>query len=298
MNTQLNYHHLRYFLAVATNGGITAASEAIHVSAPTLSAQLKELEGFFGKPLFRREGRQMRLTEDGRLLLRYAERIFSTGDEMLEVLQRGKSAGPGTVFLGVSDGVPKLLVARLLDRAFQQAPTLQCVVREGQPQELWGALGLHQVDLVIANEAPPPNLGNLPTGRRIGRMRVVFAASRTLAKAFQKNPNPSKLPVLAPARESVLRRELEQWWAAKDIEPMIRAEFDDAAAMFELAARGLGAAPIHEPVLEDVCKRYGLVALPLEPDIEDDLFVVGDKRRYAAEGVGILMDLADGILKA
>jgi DNA-binding transcriptional LysR family regulator len=44
MNTQLNYHHLRYFLAVATNGGITAASEAIHVSAPTLSAQLKELE--------------------------------------------------------------------------------------------------------------------------------------------------------------------------------------------------------------------------------------------------------------
>ena len=129
MNTQLNYHHLRYFLAVATNGGITAASEAIHVSAPTLSAQLKELEAFFGKPLFRREGRQMRLTEDGRHLLRYAERIFATGDEMVEVLQRGKSAGPGTVFLGVSDGVPKLLVARLLDRAFQLAPDLQCVIR-------------------------------------------------------------------------------------------------------------------------------------------------------------------------
>ena len=79
---------------------------------------------------------------------------------------------------------------------------------------------------------------------------------------------------------------------------MIRAEFDDAAAMFELAARGLGAAPIHEPVLKDVCKRYELVALPLKSEIEDDLFVVGEKRRYAAEGVSLLMDLADGILEA
>jgi LysR family transcriptional activator of nhaA len=298
MNTQLNYHHLRYFLAVATSGGITPASAAIHVSAPTLSTQLKELEGFVGKPLFRREGRGMRLTEDGRLLLRYAERIFATGDEMVEVLKRGKSAGPGCVFLGVSDGVPKLLVARLLDRACQKAPGLQCVVREGLPQELWGALGSHQVDLVIANEAPPPNFGNLPPGRRIGRMRVVFAASRALAKAFQKNPDPALLPVLAPARESVLRRELVQWWAAREITPLIRAEFDDAAAMFELAARGLGAAPIHEPVLKDVCKRYELVALPLKLEIEDELFVVGETRRYAAEGVSLLLDLADGILEA
>lgn len=298
MNTQLNYHHLRYFLAVATSGGITQAAAAIHVSAPTLSTQLKELEHFVGKPLFRREGRRMRLTEDGRLILRYAERIFSTGDEMVEMLKRGKSAGPGTVFLGVSDGVPKLLVARLLDRACRQAPGLQCVVREGLPQELWAALGSRQVDLVIANEAPPPNSRNLPTGRRIGRMRVVFAASQSLATAFRKKPDPAGLPVLAPARESVLRRELEQWWAAEGINPVIRAEFDDAAAMFELAARGLGAAPIHEPVLKDICKRYELVALPLKPEIEDDLFVVGEKLRYAAEGVSILMDLADGILKA
>lgn len=298
MNTQLNYHHLRYFLAVATNGGITQAAAAIHVSSPTLSTQLKELENFVGKPLFRRENRRMCLTEDGRLLLRYAERIFAAGDEMVEVIKRGKTAGPGTVFLGVSDGVPKLLVARLLDRACQKAPGLQCVVREGLPQELWAALGSHQVDVVIANEAPPPNLVNLPTGRRIGRMRVVFAASQELAKAFAENPDPGSLPVLAPARESVLRRELEQWWGAQEIKPVIRAEFDDAAAMFELAARGLGAAPIHEPVLKDICKRYGLVALPLKPKIEDELFVVGEKLRYAGEGVELLMELAEGILKA
>ena len=72
MNTQLNYHHLRYFLAVATCGGITSAAEALHVSAPTLSAQVRELEEFFGTTLFRREGRRMTPTETGRHLLGFA----------------------------------------------------------------------------------------------------------------------------------------------------------------------------------------------------------------------------------
>ena len=117
MNTQLNYHHLRYFLAVATCGGITSASEALHVSAPTLSAQVRELEEFFGTTLFRREGRRMTPTETGRHLLGYAERIFSMGDEMVDSVKRGGFSGPGTVFLGVADAVPKLLAARLLERA-------------------------------------------------------------------------------------------------------------------------------------------------------------------------------------
>jgi LysR family transcriptional activator of nhaA len=298
MNTQLNYHHLRYFFAVATNGGITPAAAALNVSAPTLSAQIKELEIFFGKALFRREGGRMRPTETGQLLMRYAERIFTTGDEMVEVLSRGKLAGPGTVFLGVSDAVPKLLVARLLDRACRSAPDLRCVVREGLPQELWGALASHQIDIVVATEAPPPNHPQLPPGARIGRMRVVFAAAPGIAKAYRKKGDFGEMPLLAPARESVLRRELEQWWSARGIVPKIRAEFDDAAAMFELAARGLGAAPVHEPVLRDVCRRYGLAELPVRCDIEDELFVVAEKRQYASEGVGTLVELAKGILKA
>jgi LysR family transcriptional activator of nhaA len=296
MNTQLNYHHLRYFLAVATNEGITPAAAALNLSAPTLSAQIKDLEGYFGKPLFRREGRRMRLTETGRLLLRYAERIFATGDEMVEVVRRGKLQGPGTVFLGVADAVPKLLVARLLERACQQAPDLHCVVREGLPNELWAALASHQIELVLANEAPPPNHPSLPPGTRIGRMGVAFAAAPTLAKNWKKSKDSNRLPILAPARESVLRRELEQWWAARGIAPVIRAEFDDAAAMFELAAAGLGAAPVHEPVLRGVCKRYGLVELPVRCDIKDELFVVAEIRQYASEGVALLMSLAKTLL--
>jgi LysR family transcriptional activator of nhaA len=96
----------------------------------------------------------------------------------------------------------------------------------------------------------------------------------------------------------VLRRELEQWWAEQGVTPLIRAEFDDGAAMLELAARGLGAAPVHEPVLKDVCKRYGLSALPIQCGIEDELFAVTGERQYTHAGVSALMETAKGILKA
>jgi DNA-binding transcriptional LysR family regulator len=116
----------------------------------------------------------------------YAERIFSMGDEMVDSVKRGGLSGPGTVFWEVADAVPKLLAARLLERACERAPGLRVVVREGLPQELWGALAAHQIDLVLANEAPPPTRMNLPPGIRIGKMRVAFAGTSKIAIDFEK----------------------------------------------------------------------------------------------------------------
>jgi len=70
MNIQLNYHHLRYFLAVAVEGGIKKASERFHVSPPTLRAQVRELEEFLKTPLFLRQGKALVLNDAGRVVKR------------------------------------------------------------------------------------------------------------------------------------------------------------------------------------------------------------------------------------
>ncbi|MEO1175151.1 MAG: LysR family transcriptional regulator, partial [Myxococcota bacterium] len=62
----LNYHHLRYFWAVAHDGRLTRAAEKLHVSQSALSVQIKQLEDSFGHALFERRGRQLVLTEAGR----------------------------------------------------------------------------------------------------------------------------------------------------------------------------------------------------------------------------------------
>jgi LysR family transcriptional activator of nhaA len=291
-NLQLNYHHLRYFLAVAAEGGVTAASRALRVSPPTLSAQVRELEEFLATPLFLREGRKLIPTDAGRVVRRYAERVFDLGDEMIEVVRRGAPIGPQTVHLGIGDAVPKLLVSSIVIRARHEAPDLRVVVREGLPGELYPALMAHQIDLVVANEPPPASLKTALFSRRAGRFGVSFVAAPALAKKFRPRSGLDGFPVLVPTRESPLRRELDRWWADEGIRPDIRAEFDDAAAMCEMAADGAGAAPLPAPMLASAAKRYGLRTLPLRTGIHEELFVVTAERQFAHEGVRVLARVA------
>ena len=292
MNLQLNYHHLRYFLAVATQGGIKAATEALHVSAPTLSAQVRELEGFLEVELFHREGKSLILSDAGRVVKRYAERIFAFGDEMVEVVQRGGAGGAETVYLGIGDAVPKLLASLILVRCWEEAPSLKIVVREGLPSELFPALAAHQLDIVIANEPAPPSLKAALFCAKAGRYGVHFVATAELKKTYNPKRGLSGFPVLLPTRESALRRELDRWWAENGIVPDIRAEFDDTAAMCELAASGIGAAPVLEPVLNDVLKRYGLQRLPLKTGIQEELFVITAERQFSQEGPRMIARIA------
>lgn len=292
MNLQLNYHHLRYFLGVAEEGSIKAAAGVLHVSSPTLSAQLRELENFLGTPLFVREGKKLILTDAGRVVRRYAERIFSMGDEMFEVVRRGAPTGPQTVYLGMGDAVPKLLVSEILIRARHQAPDLKFVVREGLPGELYPALAAHQIDVVMANEPPSGSFRTVLFSRRAGKFAVSFVAAPNLAKKFRRAQRLDGFPVLVPTRESPLRRELDRWWADEGIRPEICAEFDDAAAMCEMAADGAGAAPLPEPMLQAARERFGLQLLPLRTGIHEELFVVTAERQFAHEGVRILAKVA------
>ncbi len=288
MNLQLNYHHLRYFLAVATEGGITAAASILHVSPPTLSAQVRELEGSLGVELFRRQGKAMVLTDAGRVVKRYAERIFAFGDEMAEVVRRGGAGEPETVYVGIADAVPKLLASRLLLRSWEELPGLRVVVREGLPGELFPALASHHLDLVIANEPAPGSLKTVLFSHSAGRFVVRFVASPALKKSYKRARGLDGFPVLLPTRESPLRRSLDASWASDGILPDIRAEFDDAAAMCELAAAGVGAAPVLSPVLADVGLRYGLLELPLRTGLHEELFVITAERQFSHEGPRVL----------
>ena len=89
---QLNYHYLLYFWTVAREGSIQAACKKLLVSQPTVSTQIQALERALGQPLFHRRGRRLELTEMGHVALRYADEIFTLGQELSETF-RGRPAG-------------------------------------------------------------------------------------------------------------------------------------------------------------------------------------------------------------
>ncbi|HKI69872.1 MAG TPA: LysR family transcriptional regulator, partial [Verrucomicrobiae bacterium] len=96
----LNYHHLRYFWMVAKEGGLTRAAAKLHVSQPTISAQIQALEGALGEKLFRRSGRNLALTDAGQHVLGYAEEIFSLGEDLLNSVKQRPTSRPLRVNLG------------------------------------------------------------------------------------------------------------------------------------------------------------------------------------------------------
>jgi LysR family transcriptional activator of nhaA len=171
-------------------------------------------------------------------------------------------------------------------------PDLRVVVREGLPSELFPALASHQVDLVLANEPAPAAFRTVLFSARAGRFGVRFAATPALRKRFRPSTGLADYPVLVPARESALRRDLDLWWSEAGWVPDIRAEFDDAAAMYELASAGLGAAPVVDAVMSDVAKRYRLVELPCRTGIHEDLYVVTAEREFSHEGPRLIARLA------
>jgi LysR family transcriptional regulator, transcriptional activator of nhaA len=92
----LNYHHLLYFWTVAREGTIAKASEVLLLAPPTISEQIRDLEKSLGVKLFRKQGRNLVLTEAGRVTHQYADEIFTRGRELSEVL-RGRAVGPPPV---------------------------------------------------------------------------------------------------------------------------------------------------------------------------------------------------------
>src|SRR5437867_1643196 len=106
----LNYHHLLYFWVVAKQGSIVAASEELHLAHPTISTQIHRLEEVLGQKLFARKGRNLVLTDSGRVAFRYADEIFSLGSEFLDAV-RGRASGQQLrLVVGVSDVLAKSIV--------------------------------------------------------------------------------------------------------------------------------------------------------------------------------------------
>ncbi|RYD79176.1 MAG: LysR family transcriptional regulator, partial [Verrucomicrobiaceae bacterium] len=103
----LNYHHLRYFWTVARKGGVRKAAEELHVSQPSISAQLRLLEEAVGEKLFRRSGRNLVLTEMGHLVLSYADEIFSAGRELMNAVKQRPGSRALRLNVGMTDSLPK-----------------------------------------------------------------------------------------------------------------------------------------------------------------------------------------------
>jgi LysR family transcriptional activator of nhaA len=283
----LNFHHLRYFWAVAKEGGLKKAADKLHISQPTISAQITALEGVFGEKLFRRTGRNLTLTEAGHQVLSYAEEIFSLGEELLTAMQRQPSSRLLRVNIGIADSVPKLVTHEVIKPVFHLDQPIQATCREGKIADLLAQLATYRLDIVLADEPAPSSVNIRVYNHLLGECGITFCATPELAaklrRKFPKSLNDA--PALLPADNTPLRRSLEKWFYAQEIRPRLVGEFDDAALMRVVAADGLGFYPLPSLVANEAVDRYGLRIIGTTDECQQQFYAISAERKLTHPAV-------------
>ena len=170
----VNYKHLHYFWAVATEGGVARASERLHLTPQTISGQLSLLEEHLRVELFTRVGRNLEITEAGRLVLSYADEIFSLGGELEEMIHQLPKDRPQLFRVGVVDVLTKSIAHSILEPALQMPVRMLC--REASLDTLLAELSVHRLDLVLADRPIPPTVSTRGFSHKLGESAVSFFA--------------------------------------------------------------------------------------------------------------------------
>jgi LysR family transcriptional regulator, transcriptional activator of nhaA len=290
----LNYHHLLYFRAVAREGGLVAAARSLHLSHPTLSAQIHALEDRLGEKLFTKVGRKLALTEQGRLTLRYADEIFDLGREMVETVQGRASDKPMRLDVGIVDVLSKLLVRRLLAPALDLPQPVRLVCHEGPFERLLGDLAQHHLDIVIADSPVPSGSAIRAHHHLLGESAEGWFAAPSLAQAYRTG-FPASLdgaPMLLPTETLTLRRSLNAWFDKHDIHPRIVAEFDDSALLKVFGAEGIGVFPAPDAVSEEIQVAYQAERLGRAEGVVERFYAISAERRIKHPAVMAITEAA------
>jgi len=290
----LNYHHLKLFWAVGHEESLTRASAKLHLTPQTVSTQIRDLEGELGEKLFHRTGRRLVLTDAGRLVLGYADEIFSVGQELLETLRGQPSDRALRLVIGVADVVSKTVAYRLIEPALHLERPVQIVCQEGSPAELLAALAIHRVDVVISDAPIPPAVSVKAYNHPLGECGVTFMAEAGLAsrlrRGFPKSLDGS--PVLLPSKDTVLRGEFDRWFDAHEIRPLTVGEFDDSALLKVFGQAGAGFFAVPTVIAAEVERQYAVRSIGTPDDLREQFYAISVERRVRHPAVAAICEAA------
>lgn len=292
----LNYHHLLYFWMVAREGSLAAAGKRLRLSQPTLSGQIRKLEEAFDERLFERKGRGLALTEVGQVVYRYADEIFTIGTELLDTVRRRPNGVAVRLRVGIVDAVPKLLVRRLLDPALRLPDPVRLVCHEDRLERLLAALGRHELDVIISDAPLPPGGSIRAWDHALGHSDMTLLGTSALAVPLRKT-FPASLdgaPLLLPLGATVLRRNLDAWFAELNVRPRVIAEAEDSALLKAFAADGMGLMFAPSAVADLVAQRYGLTPVGTTDAVREHYFAITGERRLLHPAVVAIRAAARG----
>ncbi len=288
---QLNLHHLYHFWEVAREGHLTRASERLHVAPSALSIQIQQLEEQLGVELFNRQGRRLILTESGHFVLRYADAMFSLGQEMMSQL-RDQPGQERMIRIGAVATLSRNMQQNFL-RPLLQREGVHLVLESGGLEDLLQRLRAYHLDLVLTNRWVSSEDAQLVCQRIMTQPVVLVGPPDLHPESIQAEELLRNYPLVLPGRDSDIRQHFDQYCAEQGYQVQIRFEVDDMA-MLRLLARDSGIlALVPEVVVQDelrqgILRRWASIA-----GVEEHFYAVHMIRRFAPSVIDVLLGVAN-----
>jgi LysR family transcriptional regulator, transcriptional activator of nhaA len=276
----LNYHHLRHFWMIAKHRSVTRAAAVLKISQSTLSEQLAELEDWLGRELFERRGKQLLLTDAGRVALEHADTIFTTGHELISRFRQSGEARQRVLRLGAVGPLSKNLQYDFIQPILADART-KVVVVSGALDELTRLLQEHKLDLVLSNLPLRVDQERDVFNHLLGEVPVFLVGGKRFKLTGAKFPKfLHNVPLFLPSRQSDVRAEFDLLLDRAGIEPWVHAEVDDMALLRLLALSGEGLALVSKIVVERELQSREIRFMQRVPGLAERFYALTVRKRF------------------
>lgn len=280
---------LQYFLAVAREQSISGAAEFLHLSQPTLSRQIKDLEKELGKQLFIRGNRRITLTEEGMILCKRAEEIMELVKKTESEITLSDESIAGDIYIGAGESNSVGYIAKAANALRREYPLVHFHIESGDAQTVYEQLdkGLIDFGLLFGNiDLTKYNSISLPTKDTWG---VLIPKDSELAKKDVITPNDLMKEPLIVSRQGITRGELQNWFKLPEEKLNVVATYNLLYNASLLVEEGVGYALCLDKIINT--SNCNLCFKPLYPKLEVSMSIVWKKHQVFSKASNKFLDL-------
>jgi LysR family transcriptional activator of nhaA len=278
MKKWLNYHHLLYFKIIAEEKSVSKAAEKLLLGQPTLSTQLKQFEDRVGTKLFDRQSQGLQLTEHGEVVFRYAQKIFSLGDELQDLMEGTSDLTHNTLKIGALDSIPRQVISKIVLFA-RKATKCKVEIYDDKSDHLLEQLKKNQIDLLLTTFLPEGDLAEGLFPKILSKTPVAFFGAKEESHLAKEFPDSIKdYPIVMPTYDSKLRYDIDIWFQERGWDPYIIVESQDISVKKSIAMDDIGILPTAEHTVKKQVDAGELVNLGRLEGVYEELFLISAER--------------------
>ncbi|GAB4251349.1 MAG: LysR family transcriptional regulator [Thermoleophilia bacterium] len=271
----LNLNQLRVFYVAAREGSYSRAAQALFITQPAVSQNIKALETYYGVGLFQKAGRSMELTQAGRILYGYAQRIFEVADEAEQAIRELGRLERGEVRVGTTKIFARYLMPSIINAFQERHPAVSVALDEGSSEQMVRSVETLRNHLAVVGRIPYPPRLRAQHYRRVVLTLVVGAGHPFTARNPVSWRDLDGQPLIVREAGSGTRRAVTERLAQEGAAPLVVMESSSVDFIKRYVAEGQAVAFLYEPDMREELASGQLVRVPLaEGDLTLDTDVV------------------------